>query len=101
MREVINRGNLNPTEVQLGGNAIDLGGFRSLVHKHNIKSSIKLKLDIDLAEEDLPELNLAKQSDRHKYIDVGEAIDRASQELRYVAVMISIGWSEAEGAPVL
>ena len=34
-REIFERQNLNPDRTLLGGGAIDLGGFESLVHKHD------------------------------------------------------------------
>lgn len=53
-REIFERGNLNPDTTLLGGGSIDLGGFESLVHRHDKKSAIRLALELDLTKEDLP-----------------------------------------------
>jgi len=53
-REIFERQNLNPDRTLLGGETIDLGGFESLVHGHNLNLPIRLKFELDLSQEDLP-----------------------------------------------
>lgn len=53
-REIFERQNLNPDRTLLGGDAIDLGGFESLVHGHNRNLPIRIRVDLDLSQEDLP-----------------------------------------------
>ena len=53
-REIFERQNLNPDRTLLGGDSIDLGGFESLVHKHDTSLPIKFAFDLDLNNEDLP-----------------------------------------------
>ena len=53
-REIFERQNLNPDRTLLGGATIDLGGFESLVHEHNLSLPIRLKVELDLSQEDLP-----------------------------------------------
>ncbi len=53
-REILERGNVDPTHTRTGGEAIDLGGFETLVHKHDITKDIVLGFEIDLAGEGLP-----------------------------------------------
>jgi len=38
-KEILERDNLNPYQTDLGGEAINFGGFKNLVHNHNIKNS--------------------------------------------------------------
>lgn len=52
--EIFERQNLNPDRTLLGGATIDLGGFESLVHGHNLSLPIRLKVELDLSQEDLP-----------------------------------------------
>src|SRR5690606_16394738 len=47
-REIFLRKNFNPTSVLSGGSILNLGGFRNIVHNHNIENTITLKFDFDL-----------------------------------------------------
>jgi len=53
-REIFERQNLNPDQTMLGGVAIDLGGFESLVHRHDKTLPITIRFDLDLSREGLP-----------------------------------------------
>lgn len=53
-REIFERQNLNPDRTIIGGEAIDLGGFESLVHNHDLTLPIKIWFELDLRKEDLP-----------------------------------------------
>ncbi len=53
-REIFERQNTNPDRTILGGDTIDLGGFESLVHRHDKTLPITLRFDLDLSGEDLP-----------------------------------------------
>ncbi len=53
-REIFERRNLNPDRTLLGGDSIDLGGFETLVHGHDLALPVTLRLDLDLSGEDLP-----------------------------------------------
>lgn len=48
--EIIRTGNADVDRVQLGGEAINLGGFRNLIHKHDSSKRIRLKYDLQLDE---------------------------------------------------
>jgi predicted ATPase len=108
MREILERGNIDP-DVTIAGGLIDLGGFSMLVHNHELHRVIRLKLSLDLSDEqgtnglplnaglsfgepefsELPIRYLLGESDEyHDYA----IIQRASLE-------IEIGWSELERAP--
>ena len=50
LREILERRNADPDQTIAGG-LIDLGGFASLVHNHDLTRPIRLKLTIDLGEE--------------------------------------------------
>jgi hypothetical protein len=53
-REILERHNLDVNQTVVGGKFIDLGGFRNLVHGHNLARSVVLRFDLDVAENDLP-----------------------------------------------
>src|SRR6266851_3576614 len=46
-REVLERHNLDADKTQLGGEWIDLGGFRSLVHSHDLNRVITIGIEFD------------------------------------------------------
>ena len=48
--EVIRTGNADIDKVQLCGDAISLGGFRNLVHKHETDRTIRLRFDLQLGQ---------------------------------------------------
>lgn len=47
--EVIRTANVDIDKVNLGGDAINLGGFRNLVHKHETDRVIKLRFDLNFS----------------------------------------------------
>lgn len=50
LREILERGNADPDQTIAGG-LIDLGGFATLVHGHDLNRAIKLKVCIDLGDD--------------------------------------------------
>ncbi len=50
MREILERQNPDPDRTIAGG-LIDLGGFKSLVHNHELDRDIRIKLVVDLSDE--------------------------------------------------
>jgi hypothetical protein len=50
MREILERRNVDPDQTIAGG-LIDLGGFATLVHGHDLNRAIKLKVCIDLKDD--------------------------------------------------
>ncbi|MBI4026277.1 MAG: AAA family ATPase [Verrucomicrobia bacterium] len=55
-RELLERNNANPDQTLLGGEAIELGGFRNLVHRHDLERTIKIRLDITPTADGIPTL---------------------------------------------
>jgi len=49
-REILERGNIDP-DVTIAGGLIDLGGFATLVHNHELHRVVRLKLSLDLSDE--------------------------------------------------
>lgn len=50
LREILERGNVDPDRTIAGG-LIDLGGFATLVHNHELDRTVTLKVSLDLADE--------------------------------------------------
>lgn len=57
-REILERHNLDPDTTLLGGEAIDLGGFRSLVHMNDLSRSIRMKFTMDFEGIEFPDYGL-------------------------------------------
>ncbi len=55
-RELLERNNANPDQTLLGGEAIEMGGFRNLVHRHDLERAIKIRLDITPTADGIPTL---------------------------------------------
>jgi len=87
-REIFERQNLNPDRTLLGGETIDLGGFESLVHGHNLNLPIRLKFELDLSHEDLPRY-------LEGYEDLG-LIDWQQSELWDVPTRAQNAWTQIE-----
>src|SRR6516164_7520220 len=50
LREILERRNLDP-DVTIAGGLIDLGGFATLVHNHELHRAVQLKVLIDLSDD--------------------------------------------------
>ena len=47
LREILERQNVNPDKTVAGG-GIDLGGFKNMVHNHELSRNIRIKVEMDL-----------------------------------------------------
>ena len=98
--EIFERHNLDPDRTSIGGKAVDLGGFETLVYNHDVSQSIRLKIELDLQDEDLPQyfdgyedMGLSQFSDKQ----IGEIPMQAVS----AAVEVSIRWNQQLNRPVL
>src|SRR5450759_2816284 len=73
LREILERHNADPDQTIAGG-LIDLGGFATLVHNHDLALPISLKVTIDLTDE--------QGSERLPLNSGGSIADSDFQELR-------------------
>ena len=101
-REIFERQNLNPDRTLLGGDAIDLGGFESLVHQHDLKLPVTLRFDLKLAGEDLPIHDESKFiEDRDTPGNVGLNMSKVPAQIKSMEVEVSIRWSEQLAEPYI
>ena len=101
IREVLARRNIDP-DVTVAGGLLNLGGFASLVHGHELDRSVRLKLELDISAVEvvleLP-LNCGGFLDEDGFSElqvrylVGEG-----EEVQAVGVEFEVRWSEQEGA---
>lgn len=94
-QEIFERHNVDPGRTLIGGEAINLGGFETLVHGHDRKRPIVLRLDLDLTETSLPIYRLPYVTS-HSDFEVG-----FRQPIYTGWVEIKIEWSELLSTPIL
>ena len=108
VREILERKNPDPDQTIAGG-LIDLGGFKKLIHNHDLSNSMTIKLVIDLSEdqgnERLPINNGNSLGDPEfeslsiRYI-VGENTDlKEYAVVQEIGVSLQVQWSDLINAP--
>lgn len=108
LREILERGNVDPDRTIAGG-LIDLGGFATLVHNHELDRTVTLKVALDLRNEQGAEslpLNAGLSIGDPEFSElpvrylVGESEDyRDYAIVQEVGLEVDIRWSALEQAP--
>ena len=108
LREILERGNIDP-DVTIAGGLIDLGGFATLVHNHELGRAVMLKVTMDLSNEqgaeELP-LNAGLSIGEPAFTElpirylVGESAEfRDFAIVQEAALAVDIRWSKLEQSP--
>jgi predicted ATPase len=107
-REILDRRNPDPDQTIAGG-LIDLGGFKALVHNHELDRAITIKLVIDLSEaqgSDRLPINSGTSLKDAEFINVdvryivGENTDlKEYAVVQEVGVEIEVRWSDLLAGP--
>ncbi len=101
-REIFERQNLNPDKTLLGGDSIDLGGFESLVHQHDLSLPVILRFDLDLTDEDLPAHDETQYiEDRDTPGSVGLKLSAVPARITAMQVEVKVRWSEQLAKPFI
>nr|WP_272212341.1 DUF3696 domain-containing protein [Marinicella sp. W31]MDC2878257.1 DUF3696 domain-containing protein [Marinicella sp. W31] len=108
LREILERGNVDPDRTIAGG-LIDLGGFATLVHNHELDRTVTLKVALDLRNEQGAEglpLNAGLSIGDPEFFElplrylVGESEEyRDYAIVQEVGLEVDIRWSALEQAP--
>lgn len=108
LREILERGNVDPDRTIAGG-LIDLGGFATLVHNHELDRTVTLKVVVDLSDEQGAEglpLNAGLSIGEPEFAElpirylVGESEEyRDHAIVQDVGLEVDIRWSALEQAP--
>jgi hypothetical protein len=107
VREVLARRNIDP-DVTVAGGLLNLGGFTSLIHRHELDRSLRVKLEVDLlTDQGVTELPLNSgiylEEDDFRELQVRYLVGE-SEKLRDYAIVHTVGvelevrWSEQEVA---
>ena len=96
-REVLERRNANPDRTLYGGDFVDLGGFRNLVHQRKSSSRISVKLDLTLNSAGLPDLVPEAFEDWQNLDDEVWAFYNLLQGVRNrietLGIQLEVGWN--------
>lgn len=93
--EVLENRNPDVDRTRLGGEVIDLGGFRNLVHQHDLERSIKITLEYQGKLQNgaylLPESFWSDTEQRLRY---GDGVPNITEwvDIKSLSVKISTGW---------
>ena len=98
-REIFERQNLNPDRTLLGGETIDLGGFESLVYQHNKSLPIRMRFDLDIADENLP--GYTTDSFAQFHFEYESDFRDIPSKVQTAWVEVSIVWSNLENQPMI
>lgn len=107
MREILERQNPNPDRTIAGG-LIDLGGFKSLVHNHELDREIRIKLVVDLSDEqEIDRLPINSEvhflggpfADLDVFYVVGREGATEDAIVREIGVEVEVRWSELLSEP--
>ncbi|WP_081288608.1 AAA family ATPase [Tritonibacter mobilis] len=108
LREVLERGNIDPDRTIAGG-LIDLGGFATLVHNHELDRPVTIKVEMDMKEvqgSDALPLNdgLSLGDPEFSELQVRYLLGENSEFEDYAVVQgcaleVEVRWSEREQAP--
>jgi hypothetical protein len=108
MREILERQNIDP-DLTIAGGLTDLGGFATLVHNHELDRAVRIKVTLDLSEEqgvDALPLNSGLHADDTEFQELqlryllGESAEHKDYAIvQQAALAVEVRWSELERAP--
>ena len=97
-REVFERHNLDPDRTISAGDALQLGGFLSLVHQHDRDRGIRLRFDMELGGIDLP-MRAERLVGGVLPAMTQTLLENLSSKAADVWVQVLIAWSDDRGGP--
>lgn len=100
LREVLVHSNHDPDRTSLGGESLDLGGFRNLVHQHDLNNAITISIELDLGSDELPDY-LTDHERQWLYDADMELPDSRLAQVASIDVALSVRWSESRDAPYI
>jgi hypothetical protein len=99
LRELLERRNADADQLQASGSSIDLGGFRQLVHGHDLDREVKIGVEVDVSDDGLPVLAVPEMAQVHSVHR--DFIENGVVGVERVGVEVSVGWNAREEAPLI
>ena len=105
VREVLERNNANPDRTLQGGDFVDLGGFRNLVHLRDTARHITIQIDLSLGGQGLPDLVPEAfddwQTDDSRVWAFYNLLHETRSRIESVSVKLVIAWSHLRDQAVV
>lgn len=109
LREILERQNADPDQTVAGG-LIDLGGFKTVVHNHDLTNPIRINVELDISE-DLGGDCLPNNGNKGltediitipiRYFSVSDDEPDENHIIKNIGVGIEVRWSEKLNAPYI
>ena len=109
--ELLSRRNADPHRVEIGGDRIDLGGFRRFVHGHDLDRVVRLRFDLSLKGWTVPDRLLRRIIEADPEAVMNEAMDEIPEEwfeahapagfARSGWVTLAVKWDPSTDGPTL
>ena len=105
VREVLDRRNANPDRTVYGGDFVDLGGFRNLVHQRDLTKQICIKLELNLNRSSLPDLVPEAfedwQNTEASVWEFASHLQATKDRTESVSIELKVGWSSARDSAIV
>ena len=100
-RSILSRGNVDARETSLGGDRIDLGGFRRFVHAHDQRQEVRLRVDLSLEGWQVPAPVREKMRHSGEFADEWPEEDDPARLIRSGWVTLAVAWNGWKEKPML
>ena len=105
--EILSRGNVDAGTTHLGGDQIDLGGFRNLVYAHDLECNVRLRFELSLENWQVPG-PLVERMVHHDWVEPEHADEFAAwvdsqaraESVRSGWVELAIAWNKLPEGPL-
>lgn len=92
LREVLVNRNYDPDRTTIGGDWLDLGGFKNLLHRHDLDEAIKITVGFSLDQDDLPDYLTNHEREILENADI-ELPESWLAEVSEISISIEVRWS--------
>lgn len=109
VREILDRQNANAGRTLQGGEAVDLGGFLNLVHKHDTERRVEIEVELalggatipDLVPDQLPDVEDDGQVQDSQMMSIYQTLQGIRSKVQSVSVRLIIGWNSLREEPIV
>jgi len=102
VREIFDNENVDADNTVAGGDAIDLGGFKSFVYGHDLSRTISIQFDLDLTDIDLSDhLFGAERELRNDISDWENRVFDTVSRVNSAWVKITVKWNKWQNRPLV
>ncbi len=99
--EILSGGNLDTHETRLGGDRVDLGGFRRFVHAHDTRKVVRLRVELGLDGWKVPAPVLERMRRWDDFADEWIEADDPARVIRSAWMALSVEWNGWKEKPAL